>query len=53
MHGLQSALKLAHKDLYSNIHIIFKLLIVFQSRLYVANAHSRPCADLRPGYGQQ
>jgi hypothetical protein len=53
IHGLQSALKLVHKDLYPNIHIIFKLLIVFQSRLYVANAHSRPCADIRPGYGQQ
>ena len=26
--GLQSALKLADKDLYSNIHTIFKLLIV-------------------------
>ena len=46
---LQSALKLAGKDLYPNIHTIFKLLIVFQSRLYVANAHSRPCAYLRPG----
>jgi len=29
IHGLQSALKLAHKDLYPNIHTIFKLLIVF------------------------
>ena len=28
IHGLQSALKLAHKDLYPNIHTIFKLLIV-------------------------
>jgi hypothetical protein len=26
--GLQSALKLADKDLYPNIHTIFKLLIV-------------------------
>ena len=47
--GLQYALKLTDKDLYPNIHTIFKLLIVFQSRLYVANAHSRPCAYLRPG----
>jgi hypothetical protein len=43
--GPQSALKLAHKDLYPNIHTIFTLLIV----LYFTNAHSRPCADLRPG----
>ena len=28
IHGLQSALKLADKDLYPNIHTIFKLLIV-------------------------
>ena len=29
IHGLQSALRLAHKDLFPNIHTIFKLLIVF------------------------
>jgi hypothetical protein len=28
IHGLQSALKLADKDLYPNIHTIFRLLIV-------------------------
>jgi hypothetical protein len=29
IHGLQSALKLANKDLYPNIHTILKLLFVF------------------------